>query len=230
MIGDTKPSEAKEFSPPYNISWATFLNTIDKIAGEMPTRVDRTYLDSQAGSVQTYLISALRGFGFIDGDQRTDTENMKGWASAVPEARPGFMAELLRRYYPSMIELGTSNSTPGELADAFAEAFPAIAGESRTKAVRFFLSAAAYAGVQTSPMWKAVKAPRGTSRKAGARSRKAGTSGGGEKPPEPKPSTSPDAMKKAYFDLLLQKAGESEQVDTDLLDRIERLVGLDGKV
>jgi hypothetical protein len=33
-------------------------------------------------------------------------------------------------------------------------------------------------------------------------------------------------MKRAYFDLLIKKAESADTVDTDLLDRIERLVGI----
>jgi len=39
-------------------------------------------------------------------------------------------------------------------------------------------------------------------------------------------ASSNEDMKRMYFELLLKKADSSEQIDTDLLDRIERLVGI----
>jgi hypothetical protein len=39
--------------------------------------------------------------------------------------------------------------------------------------------------------------------------------------------TSDEDMKKVYFDLLIQKAQSSETIDTELLDRIERVAGIE---
>lgn len=217
----------KTFQPPYNISWATFINVLERMAADPPTRVDRSYLDSQSGFVQTYLIAAYKTFGFISDDARpTDLVN----EFAKPDRRKSLVAELFRANYPTIIPRGETNSTAGELAEAFAEAFESITGESRRKAIRFFLSGAEYAGIKTSPMWKAPKAARGSS--APRRSRK----GGGVAAP-PNTTVPPaasggsvksvDEMKAEYFALLLKKAESSDgENEVDLLDRIERLVGM----
>lgn len=139
--------EAK-FTPPYNIPWATFINTVERIAADPPTRVDRSYLGSQSGNLQTYLIAALRGFQLINEENRpTGVLDF-----ADPEARKKKVAELLHTFYPTAVPLGETNSTSGELNEAFATAFPQIAGTSRVKAIRFFLSAMNYAGLPTAPL------------------------------------------------------------------------------
>lgn len=145
------------FIPPYNVSWSTFLNTIEKMASDLPARLDRSYLGSQSGNVQTYLIAAFKTFGLVEEDG-TVQPALKELVEADAD-RPALIAALLTRCYPTLVSLGNTNSTAGQLAEAFSEAFPSLTGESRTKAIRFFLSAAAYSGVKTSPHWKAPKAP-----------------------------------------------------------------------
>jgi Family of unknown function (DUF5343) len=229
-------AELKTFQPPYNISWATFLSTLERMAADPPNRVDRSYLGSQSGTIQTYLIAAYKAFGLITEEARpTDAVNL----FAEPDTRKGMIAELVKTYYPTILPLGETNSTPGELTEAFAEAFPTISGESRVKAIRFFLSAAAYADLKLSPLWKAPKAPRGSSgtRRSGTRSSR--STRGGQTVPDP---TSPSVVKSrpqsleeaklAYFELLINNAAEGAKLDSEVLDRIELLVGLkaaDGK-
>jgi Family of unknown function (DUF5343) len=160
-----EPQTQTGFVPPYNIPWTTFLSTLEKIAADPPSRVDRSYLDSQSGNVQTYLIAAFKSFGLIDQDARPTRIN----EFADPAARKPKMAELLREYYPTMVELGTTKATNDELREAFTKEFPTLTGESRVKAIRFFLSAMAYAELPVSSLWSSVKAPRGASAKSGPR-------------------------------------------------------------
>lgn len=219
-------TETREFSPPYNIPWKSFLNTVDRVIAEWPNKVDRSYLASQAGTVQTYLISAFKGFGLIDDDNRI-TPFFKGW-DPDPATRPEQIAALLRTYYPTMVALGTTNATPAELSDAFAEAFPSVTGESRVKAMRFYLAAAEYAGLPRSSLWKAPRAAGSSGGARKPRGRKPNSTNGGGTPPPPPRHGSAD-MKQRYFDLLLKKAEASEEIDTDLLDRIERVAGIEGQ-
>jgi hypothetical protein len=223
---DTESSTA--FSPPYNIAWATFLSTLERMAADPPNRVDRSYLGSQAGTVQTYLIASYRSFGFIDEAARP-TQALLAFGNE--DGRKGMIADLLRANYPSIVPLGETNSTPGELAEEFAKAWPSVTGESRVKAIRFFLAAAAYADVKLSPLWKPPKAPRGSS--APRRSRKgSGSAGTNGSAPQRDPKTSParavtvQEMRAAYFDLLIKNAAEGGNLDEKILTRIEKLVGV----
>jgi uncharacterized protein DUF5343 len=214
------------FVPPYNIPWATFLSTVERIAADPPGRIDRSYLGSQSGNVQTYLISALKAFGLIDQDARPTRIN----EFADPAARKPKMADLLREFYPTLVELGQTKATNDELREAFSKAFPGVTGESKVKAIRFFLSAMAYAELPVSALWASVKAPRGTSAKTGAKkttTRKPPRTNGtdeAEHPPANPPAATltDDQMRAAYFQLLLKKA----ESDDNMLDRIELLVGI----
>lgn len=170
--------DGKAFSPPYNVSWSTFLSTVERAASDLPNRLDRSYLSSQAGSVQTYLIAAFKSFGLIDDELRPT--GLRQFA-AEPQDRPAIMAGLLRQHYAPVVALGQTKSTPGELESCFNETFPGITGESRRKAIRFFLSAAGYANLSVSALWKVPKASSSSRRSSVKRK----TSGSPSDPPPP---------------------------------------------
>lgn len=154
-----EPETSGVFIPPYNIPWATFLSAVEKISADPPNRVDRSYLGSQSGTIQTYLIASLKTFGLIDHEARPTRIN----DFADPSNREVKMAELLAEFYPALVALGQTKATNDELREKFAEAFPGITGESRVKAIRFFLSGMSYAKLPVSSLWSSVKAPRGAS-------------------------------------------------------------------
>jgi len=172
-------TDNKSFSPPYNIPFATFINTVEKIANDLPNKVDRSYLGSASGSIKGYLISAFRGFGLINDDLFV-TDELRMLARSTDD-RPKMVGDLLRQRYPLAVELGTTNATPGQLESAFAEMFPSVTGESRTKAMRFYLSASDYAGLPKSPLWKSPKVAgpkRGRPKKTVTPTDNGGKSGG----------------------------------------------------
>jgi len=196
------------------------------MAADPPNRVDRSYLDSQSGTVQTYLIAAYKAFGFLSEDAKP-TDLVHRFVHA--ETRKELVGELFRICYPTICPLGETNSTTGELTEAFAQAFPALTGESRVKAIRFFLSGAGYADLKLSPLWKAPKAARGTSsaRRSGRNSKgsQAATDATAAQATM-QAAKSLDDMKIAYFDLLIKNANKDTKLDPGVLDRIERLVGI----
>jgi hypothetical protein len=142
----------KEFTPPYNITWTTLLNFMERLQGEtLPNRIDRTYLSTYSGATQTYLISALRTFGFI-GPNNEVLDSLREMVRNSDD-RPKLIADLLRNHYPGPVRLGMTNATTGELIEAFDKDF-GQKGNTARKAMTFFLHAAQYAGLQLSPHWK----------------------------------------------------------------------------
>ncbi|HEX9774229.1 MAG TPA: hypothetical protein VGB83_01425 [Actinomycetota bacterium] len=217
-MDDTQSPEPGTFSPPYNIPWGTFLSTIEKVAEDLPNKIDRSYLGTRSGNEQTYLIAAFKGFRLIYDDGRVSDELRELAADA--DARPGRIADLLRRCYPDATKLGETNATMGELEEAFSQAYPRITGASRTKAIRFYLAASDYASVPKSPLWKvAKKAPSaGGGKRGGRRGTKV----------DPVPREVPARAsnhRHRYLDMLLKKAEGADELDESLLNRIEKLLG-----
>jgi hypothetical protein len=146
------------FKPPYNVVWTTFNNFLDTTDPEiLPPKIDRSYLSRMSGTNQTYMLSALRSFELIGpGNEVTPTlkELVKN-----PDDRPAMIADLLRKYYPEVVELGKNNATVAQLDEAFGKF--GLRGNTIRKAAAFYMHAAQYAGIPLSVHWSVRKAGSG---------------------------------------------------------------------
>jgi len=155
---EPESSTAKSFTPPYNISWSTFRSFLERIEpGTLPPAIDRSYLTKLSGNTQTYLMAALRSFELI-GPEREVMPTLKELAKDS-DGRPAMMADLLRSYYPEVVELGRNNATAGQLDEAFRKYN--LAGNTLRKAATFYQHAAQYAGLPLSVHWNVRKAGSG---------------------------------------------------------------------
>jgi hypothetical protein len=222
MSGD---ENSTGFTAPY-VSWGSFSNLLDRMAAEgMPMRIDRSYLSNMAGSTQSHLLKALRELDLIN-DASEPTEKLKALV-ANTESRPERIADLVREHYADALALG-ANATQSMLEELFAENYN-VKGSTRGKSIAFFLAAAKYGDVQVSQHFKTPK--RTSSNGSGPKRRKPpkGQVQPAADPPNPPAATSLDKAKADYVDLLLRKADSEEQMDSDLLDRIERVIGFGGQ-
>lgn len=202
------------FTAPY-VSWGSFSNLLERMEAEgVPMRVDRSYLSNMAGSTQSHLLKALRELELID-DNAQPTDALKALAANV-ESRPERIGDLVRKHYAEAINLG-QNATQSMLEEVFANSYNVV-GSTRRKSIAFFLAAAKFGEV---PLSQHFKTPKRTSSN-GSSKRKPKK----QDPPPPAQPPAPelDDPKKAYVDLLLKKA--SEEMDAELLDRIERVIGI----
>jgi hypothetical protein len=218
-VSDEQSNESNSesgFTAPY-VSWGSFKNLLDRMEKEgLPMRVDRSYLSSMAGSTQSHLLKALRELELIDGDDHP-TAALKGLV-ANQESRSERIEEMVKRHYTEAIGLG-DNATQSMLEELFANKYN-VGGSTGRKSIAFFLAAAKAGEV---PLSKHFKTPKRVSSNGSSKRR---TKKKGEAaPPPPPPATALDDPKKAYVDLLLKKA--DEEMSAELLDRIERAIGLD---
>ncbi|MGB7588608.1 MAG: DUF5343 domain-containing protein [Solirubrobacterales bacterium] len=207
------------FTAPY-VSFRTLENLIKRMEEEgTPQQIDRTYIVNLPGSTQSMLIKALTELGLMDGDKRPTSALTK--LVDHPEDRSHLIGELVKKHYGAAINLG-SNATQGQLQALFASEY-GVTGSTQRKAIAFFLAAAKAGEVGLSKHFKTPKAvsSAGSPRRPRKKAKQAD-----DPPPPPAPPAPTDDPKKAYVDLLLKKAGE-EMDNTDLLDRIERVIGLD---
>lgn len=217
MTENETAATAAAFTAPY-VSWGSFINLLDRMEQEsIPARIDRHYLSNMAGSTQAHLVKALREFDLVD-DGKHPTDDLK---ELVPkEGRPEKIAELIRDHYQAALSLG-DNASQSMLEDVFTEQYN-VQGSTRRKSIAFFLAAAKFADVPVSRFFKTPKRSPTNGPKTG-RARKRQETGDQTPPPPPPPVT--DA-KQQYINLLLKKA--EENMDTDLLDRLERVIGIGG--
>lgn len=135
--------------PPY-LPASTFVSTIDSWKAVRPSRVERDVLSKVAGSMQTWLIAALKYFDLIDADNKP-TARLDAIATASDEDRPKLIAQMLREGYPFLFQNGVdlSNITYSDLRQKFEDA--GAKGETAVKAISFFTGMAKVAGMKVSP-------------------------------------------------------------------------------
>lgn len=214
---ETNESTDNGFTAPY-VSWGSFKNLLERMEGDgVPMRIDRSYLSNMAGSTQSHLLKALRELDLIDANGHP-AEALK-LLVANSESRPEGIRQLVQQFYAEAINLG-NNATQSMLEEVFTDSYN-VSGSTRRKSIAFFLGAAKFGEVEVS---KHFKTPKRASSNGVAKRKSKKQADDVPLAPPPPPSMSDDP-KRAYVDLLLKKA--DEEMSPDLLDRIERAIGLD---
>lgn len=150
-----------EFKPPY-LSFQTFWNFLGELAAKpLPPAIDRSLMGTKSGTDQANLSAALASFGLTDSEQRV-TEKLRELVAGDEAARAAVLGELLQQYYPGPFKVSAVNGTSNDLNQAFASDYPSLgAGDTRRKAVRFFLHAAERAGLELSANFPTTRAGSG---------------------------------------------------------------------
>lgn len=156
------------FKAPY-FRFQTFWGFIDELASKpLPPQIDRSMLVSKSGSDQAQLLSALKGFDLIT-DAQVVKPSLEMLVAADPAGRKPILEKLLRERYPNQFAVSDQNGTEKQLLDSFDEDF-GVNGETRRKAVTFFLHAARTAGIELSSYFPATRT--GSGAPAGTRARR----------------------------------------------------------
>ena len=105
--------------PPY-LPYSTFKNFLASLkAGAIPSRIDKSLLDRYSGSVQSWLISALKFFGFTD-ESGKPLPALESFIESEEQDRKKIWREIFDKSYASLIDgLDLSRATPGELSERF---------------------------------------------------------------------------------------------------------------
>ncbi len=206
------------FRAPY-VSFQMLLNMAERMRAEgVPARVDRSYLGSASGTTKAQFLAAAKALRLLDGDLKP-TETLQRFARE-PDLRPEITHTLLQTHYAPVIALGT-NATQQQLEEVFREEY-GISGSTVRKAIAFYLAAAKYAKLDVSPHFTM---PRTSASSSGSRRRRS------TKPEPEGPTDTADPMtdlRTKYVETLLEKFAQSNgEVDAELADRIERLVGFE---
>jgi uncharacterized protein DUF5343 len=215
---DMSEDSIEGFKAPY-VSFTMLQNILERMRVEtVPARVDRGWLGSASGTTKAQFLAAVRALQLVDNDLHP-TETLHALVENRERA-PEIMREILTRFYGPIIALGT-NATQQQLAEAFREEY-GISGSTVRKAEAFYLAAARFAGVPLSPHFNAPRASSGSTGGTAKRRRTARV----DPPPATQAADPMNDLRTKYVETLLDKfASSNGEVDADLADRIERLVG-----
>jgi len=152
-------------------SWATFKNALEGFVQGIPNQIDRSVFPGLAWSVQSQVLAGLKFLGLID-DKGKPTQALQKLAVPDEDLRKEALKTVLNYRYADLIALDLTKTTPAQLDDQIAKSY-SVTGETREKAVRFFLSAADYAGIPLSSYLK-PKASAGAPVPGASRKRRTG--------------------------------------------------------
>jgi hypothetical protein len=161
-------SEELKSKPPY-VAYVTFKNFLASMKTLVPARIDPThpFMQGQSGSTQSYLMSALKFFGLVDG--KAPTERLKKLAQSDGDERKSFWKSMfLEAYNPVVGDLDLTTATAGMIHEKLRD--QGLSGETVQKCFSFFIAGADEAGIPLAPHLK-----------PGARGKGGGNSGGGQK-------------------------------------------------
>jgi len=131
------------------VGWGTFKNTIiDGMAEGLPNVIDKSIFVGMAGGVQSHLMAGLKFLGLID-DAGRPTEALKKLTSNSEPERKKALGEVLRSRYAALIAIGLDKASMKQFLDTLETKY-AVTGDTKTKAARFFIAAAQYAGIALS--------------------------------------------------------------------------------
>jgi hypothetical protein len=145
---------AEEKSAVY-VPWATFLNALDQLAQGIPNRIDRSVFPGFSGAVQAQLLAGFKFLGLTTEDG-TPTPAMNSVAVSDPAARKHGLNVIIQNRYSELFDLDLTKATPSQLSERISEAY-SVQGDTKKKALRFFLSAVGYLDLPISPLFKVEK-------------------------------------------------------------------------
>jgi hypothetical protein len=185
----------KRTAAPY-IAFPTFKTFLAPLKEHViPNRIDKSLLKSFSGSVQPQLMTSLKFLHLIEDDGRPKEALRKLVSAFDTDDWAAELNTVLVGAYPELFQIPLGTVSPSEFNEAFKTAYP-CEGETLSKGVRFFLSAANDAKVSFSPYLnkngkpRSGPAPRRRVRGAGKNGQKdlgeaAGNSHAGRTPSDP---------------------------------------------
>lgn len=168
------------------VAWPTFKNAVENLAQGVPNQVDRSTFPGLSWGVQSQLLSGFKFLGLITADNRP-TDALHALAVADEGARKDKLKAILQDKYADIFALDLTKATPNQLNEKMGSSY-GVMGDTREKAIRFFLAAAQYTGVPVS-RFLAKPAPGAAAATNGNRA----TRGRRTTRPRPSPASNPQS-------------------------------------
>jgi hypothetical protein len=142
-----EPDNGKANSAAY-LPFRTFTSSLDALEHGIPKQIDRTIWRNQSGIVQSQILTAFRFLGFVDGSDHP-TQLLHDYVEQK-EQRKQTMVKVMKTAYADVIRHDLTKMTPKMLDDSF-DTF-GVSGDTKRKAVTFFLKAAKFADIPMHPL------------------------------------------------------------------------------
>lgn len=135
---------------PY-VSYKTFKSFLEGLGEPLPSRIDRSLMNSMSGGTQSHLQQALKATGLV-AEEGVPTERLRKLHRTTDDERKAAIDEMVRSTYPflwdSPFDLGATTSQ--HLDEQFRKNTSAT-GATVGRCVNFFKAMAQDAGIELSP-------------------------------------------------------------------------------
>jgi len=150
-IANSTDATERNTPAPY-LPFLTFQSALAALEHGIPKMLDRTIWPSQSGLVQSQILMAFRFLGLVD-DRDRPTDVLRELVEEK-DNRAGLITKLLNESYTALIDHDLTKMTP-KMVDDEMERYH-VTGETKRKAVSFFLRAAKFAGMPMHPLLSAM--------------------------------------------------------------------------
>jgi hypothetical protein len=147
---------------PY-LPFKTFLSSLEPFSQSIPPRIDRT-LWNQSGFTQGLIMNAYRYFHLVDVTNKP-TPLFQQLVKSKNESRKEEIKKLIQIGYPDIVSLHDTATMTPKILDELMEKYN-VTGETKKKAVTFFLQAAKFAEIPLSNfLAEKIRSTSGTRRR-----------------------------------------------------------------
>jgi antitoxin component of MazEF toxin-antitoxin module len=147
---------------PY-LPFRTFQTAIEALEHGIPKKIDRTIWRSQSGLVQSQILMALRFLALVD-DQDRPTQLLHSLVEEK-ETRAANYGTILSLSYSDVLAHDLTKMTPKMIEDEMEQY--SVTGDTKRKAVTFFLRAAKFAGLPMHPLLSSMVRNTGPRKRKG---------------------------------------------------------------
>ena len=147
---------------PY-LPFKTFLSSLEPFSQGIPPKIDRT-LWNQSGFVQGLIMNAYRYFHLVDVNNKPSPE-FQQLVKSKNEARKAEIKKLLEIGYPEIVMMHDLATMTPKMLDELMDKYN-VNGETKKKAITFFLQAAKFAEMPLSSfLTEKIRSTSGTRRR-----------------------------------------------------------------
>ncbi len=147
-VAEIPPDSTVRVTPAPYLPFLTFQSALAALEHGIPKKLDRTIWPSQSGLVQSQILMAFRFFELVD-DEDHPTDLLHELVGEKDD-RAGIMTKMLNESYRTLIDHDLTKMTPKMVEDEMERYH--VTGETKRKAVTFFLRAAKFAGMPMHPL------------------------------------------------------------------------------
>ena len=136
------------------IPWNSLRTATEVLEQGLPKRLDRSVFPSFSGSMKSWILSAFVFLDFTD-ENGNVTPRLEEWVKSQEAGRKEIMRAIVESKYKALLDLADESGTPDQFKKEIEKL--GVSGGTTQRAVRFFLAAAKFAGIDVPESWKKIK-------------------------------------------------------------------------